>query len=352
MPRKRPDEPRLIKNRGKWTIEYFDGNRRRRASTGTDDPTLARQALADFVAALDGRPELPTVAAALDAYLADRRDINVAWRRSKEASVALKEGLGELRIDQVTQGEWRRYASNRRVKPHWRLKGAKRRTAVNTARPVAPDTLKREFNTLRAALNLAVKLDWVEKVPTLATPPSSAPRHRYLTKEQARSLFESAKSPHVRLFIAIALGTGARSRSILDLTWDRVDFDRGRIDFQEPGRPVTKKRRSVVPMNGQVRNLLLEAQAAAQTDYVVEWEGNRVKSGIRWPFAKAVARAKLPTDVTPHVLKHTAASWLAMEGIPLSQAADMLATDEATLRRVYRKFDPDYLAPAADALQF
>jgi hypothetical protein len=41
-----------------------------------------------------------------------------------------------------------------------------------------------------------------------------------------------------------------------------------------------------------------------------------------------------------------------MEGIPLSQAADMLATDEATLRRVYRKFDPDYLAPAAEALEF
>lgn len=76
MPRQRPDGPRLIKNRGRWNIECFDGNRRRRASTGTDDQTLARQALADFIAALESKPENPTLA--LDAYLHDRRGVSVA----------------------------------------------------------------------------------------------------------------------------------------------------------------------------------------------------------------------------------------------------------------------------------
>jgi len=165
-------------------------------------------------------------------------------------------------------------------------------------------------------------------------------------------IVRGASSPHVQLFIAIALGTGARSRSILDLTWDRIDFEQGRIDFQEPGRPVTKKRRGIVPMNVQIRTLLTEARLAAQTGHVIEWNGRPIKAGIRWPFAKAVKCANLAEDVTPHVLKHSAASWLAMEVIPLSQAADMLATDEITLRRVYRKFDPDYLASAASALEF
>ena len=32
--------------------------------------------------------------------------------------------------------------------------------------------------------------------------------------------------------------------------------------------------------------------------------------------------------------------------------ADMQATDEATLRKVYRKLGPDYLAPAVAALGF
>ncbi len=41
-----------------------------------------------------------------------------------------------------------------------------------------------------------------------------------------------------------------------------------------------------------------------------------------------------------------------MAGIPIDQAADMLATDPATLRRVYHKFDPTYLRPAVAAVEF
>lgn len=105
-------------------------------------------------------------------------------------------------------------------------------------------------------------------------------------------------------------------------------------------------------MNVQIRTLMTEAQLAAQTVHVIEWNGRPIKAGIRWPFAKAVKCANLAADVTPHVLKHTAVSWLAMEHIDISLAADLLATDEKTLRKVYRKFDPDHLAPVVAALQF
>lgn len=41
-----------------------------------------------------------------------------------------------------------------------------------------------------------------------------------------------------------------------------------------------------------------------------------------------------------------------MDGIPIDQAADWLATDPVTLRRVYRKFDPNYLRKVTKALDF
>ncbi|WP_281279638.1 hypothetical protein [Swingsia samuiensis] len=37
-----------------------------------------------------------------------------------------------------------------------------------------------------------------------------------------------------------------------------------------------------------------------------------------------------------------------MDRVPIDQAADWLATDPVTLRRVYRKFDPSYLRSIAD----
>ena len=53
---------------------------------------------------------------------------------------------------------------------------------------------------------------------------------------------------------------------------------------------------------------------------------------------------------TPRDLKHSVTSWFAMARVPIDQAADWLATDPATLRRVYRKFDPAYLRSVGSPL--
>jgi integrase len=84
---------------------------------------------------------------------------------------------------------------------------------------------------------------------------------------------------------------------------------------------------------------------------VVEYNGTPVPHGLRWSFARLCERAKLTWRPTPHHLKHSVASWMAMDRVPIDQAADWLATDPATLRRVYRKFDPTYLRSVAGALE-
>lgn len=63
----------------------------------------------------------------------------------------------------------------------------------------------------------------------------------------------------------------------------------------------------------------------------------------------AAARAGVPW-CTPHVLKHSAISWLAESGMTVDQISDFTGTHPATVRRVYRKFSPDYLDDVSAAL--
>ena len=123
------------------------------------------------------------------------------------------------------------------------------------------------------------------------------PRERYLTREEARRLIANAEAPHVKLFIVLALTTAGRKEAILELTWDRVDFDRGIIRLGLGERRA--KGRATVPMHDLARPMLLEMRRAAITDHVVEWGGRRLHS-IRKGFAQACKRAQL-RGVTPHV---------------------------------------------------
>lgn len=348
MPRQRPQRPSLQLCRGKWCITYWQDGKRKRISTGTPHENTAKQALADFEKALSSASFAKTVGDTLDYYLTLRRGKVMSMSRLEEACVPLKEGLGHLRLDQVSQASWDDYVATRFRKPNPR---SKKPLVIEERVPVAAGTLRREFNVLRAALRAAWKNGDLERVPSFETPEDSAPRSRYLTKVEARKLLDACDTLHIRVFISLAMFTGARRGSILALTWDRVDFTANRIDFQEPGRIQTNKRRAIVPIIASLRKELEEAAKFRRCAYVVEWNGKPVPYGLRHSFAKLCKRAGLDWQPTPHHFKHSVASWFAMEGVPIDQAADWLATDSKTLRKVYRKFDPSYLAGVGSALE-
>ncbi|OUJ15140.1 tyrosine-type recombinase/integrase [Acetobacter sp. DsW_063] len=183
-------------------------------------------------------------------------------------------------------------------------------------------TLRRQFNVLRATARRAWKDGFLVRPPEIEQPRDSAPRDRFLTKAEARKLLEICDTPHVRTFMAQAIYIGARKGSILALTWDRVNWQTGMIDFQEPDKPITAKRRSIVLMTKSLRAELEAARALAIGDYVVHWHGKPVPTGLRWSFSKACTRAGLTWRPTPHHLKHSVASWFAMDRVLIDQAAD------------------------------
>lgn len=155
--------------------------------------------------------------------------------------------------------------------------------------------------------------------------------------------------PHVALAIALMLGTAARIGAILDLTWSRVDFERGQIAYADRADTSRRKGRATVPMTNDTRTRLEEARKGTVSDYVVEWSGRKVGS-IKRGFARAVETAGL-TDVTPHVLRHTAASWMAEAGVSMSGIAAVLGhSDSRITERTYAKFSPGHLRRAVASL--
>lgn len=211
-----------------------------------------------------------------------------------------------------------------------------------------PITIRNELAVIRAALNWGEKKNLLVKAPFIEMPsfPSSTVGH--LTKADFRKVVEAAMAPHIRLFLKLAVGTGARTNALLDLTWDRVNFETGLIELNPRDRVQTSKYRATVPMNAQLRQALEEAKEGALSDYVIEHGRGRVGS-IKKGFGAACRRASV--SATPHMMRHSAAVWMAEAGTPMAQIARFLGhTDSRITERVYARFSPAFLAGAAESL--
>src|SRR5581483_8996813 len=345
MPRPKLDRPNFkLAQRGSWFyVRWFENGRKQRVSLGTQDRREAQRKLRQFAAGY-GTPEpptQPTISAILEGYLKDREGRVASFDTLKTCCRALERHLGDLEPAHLTDEQCRAYVTDRGREGH--LVGPR---DARRRKPTSVGTAIRELVTLRAALDWAKRKNWIAERPYVEIPSAPAPRNRWLSRDEAGRLIAGALEPHIRTFLMLALHTAARTSAILQLRWQAIDLDLKLIDF---GPGAATKQRGFVPINDDLLPVLLEANLLATTEYVVEYRGNPVES-VKTGTRAAARRAGLP-GVTPHILRHTAATWAAMAGIPMDQIARLLGhKNPAITAKVYAKYSPDYLREAVGAL--
>jgi integrase len=325
---------RVFPYRGRLYAEWTDEvGRRRRRSLGTGDPGQVQRQ----VVALDRRvksesiPDVVTVRYAWDGKRASLGD-RAAGQSMNDYSKAVLSFFGELPADSITEKHCADYIA------------ARRRAGR------ADGTIIGELKKLRASLNWAEKKRLITKAPFVWKPAAPPPRDKRLTRAEAERLLAACDYPHIKLFVILALTTAARLQAILELTWDRVDFDAGLIRFVNPDRTLPSKMRTTVPMNRTLRDALTEARRAATCDRVIEWSSHGIRDVDR-SLHRIAAACGLPW-VTAHVFRHSAASWLAESGIPMQEIAQFLGHRDSRLtERVYAKMSPTYMQRQTQALE-
>lgn len=317
----------LVPYRGKLALAVGRGKRRRRISTGTDDPGLARVIAQQIWQKLHA-PSSERMRDLWQLYLADRRKDGRDVTRQENAWKRLEPVFGGRLGTDIQKDDCRDYAKLRQ------RQGASSGTA------------KTELEYLRACLSLR----YGRGLNRVWTPSASPPRDRNLTREEVDRLLEHVETPHVRLFIVLAIATGARMSAILELRWEQVDFKHQTVDFNQSGREQSNKRRPVVPLNSRAYQSLEEAARGALTEYVIEWDSNPVKS-IKKAIRMAAQRSGVPCS--PHVFRHTAGVWMAQADVPMQKIAQFLGhTSTRVTERTYARYSPSFMKDAAAALDW
>jgi integrase len=227
-----------------------------------------------------------------------------------------------------------------------------------------PAAAREDLVVLRAAINHHREEGHCDKIVSVVLPEKAVGRERWCTRSEIAALIWQAwryrekqdgkltdrrTRQHVARFILVAVYTGTRAGAVcaaaLEPTEGRgwIDLDRG-IFFRRPeGERETKKRKPPVPLPQRLLAHLRRWRVCGQHS-AVEWNGEAVKDCDK-AFRKVAHAAGLP-DVTPHILRHTAATWLMQAGADVWQSAGYLGMTVETLQNRYGHHHPDYLSDA------
>jgi len=135
--------------------------------------------------------------------------------------------------------------------------------------------------------------------------------------------------------------------AIFKLRTDRVFLERRRIDFRLPREATTNKRKAAVRIGDVLHEILSKAIEQSQSGFVVEYRGEPI-CGVRRSFREACIRAGLGDDVIPYTLRHTGATLLAANGVPLWQLSGMLGHSLQRTTEIYAKHCPEFMQEATD----
>ncbi|WP_010599008.1 tyrosine-type recombinase/integrase [Rickettsiella massiliensis] len=200
-----------------------------------------------------------------------------------------------------------------------------------------PATVNRYLAALSHVFTVAMKeWLWVEENPVLKITKPREPRGRvrFLSDGERFRLLEvcqTSDSPILYTVVVLALSTGARRMEILGLRWKDIDLKRGVITLHE-----TKNgERRVLPLTGLALELIKQQARLRYFNSELVFPGRDAKKpiDIRFHWEAALCKSGIE-DFRFHDLRHSAASYLAMNGASLSEISEVLG--HKTLQMVKR----------------
>ena len=209
-------------------------------------------------------------------------------------------------------------------------------------KPRSPASVVRYMAALSHAFTVAVKeWGWLEDSPMrkVTKPRESRGRVRFLSDDERALLLKACKessNPYLYPVVVLALSTGMRQGEIMGLTWEVVDLNRGRAILHE-----TKNgERRAVAITGHALDLLNALAKVRRIDSNLVFPAKETRTqkpqkpiDLRTPWETAMKEARLD-DFRFHDLRHSAASYLAMNGASLAEIAEVLG--HKTLQMVKR----------------
>lgn len=326
---------------GRWSVN----GKRFQMSSGTANEQLAREILSQKYAesfrerALGEKPR-KTWAEATKRYLKEHEDLRTFSEYEKQSAwwTAQFKKRNVTHLDEISPDMVKEVRS-------WWMTVPKERGGGKRS----PADINRKIAYLRAVVNAAYReYRWFatgEEPPLYRFESGEVTRLRFLSPDEVVRLADALPAPY-GMAARLAVATGLRRRNVLQLRWDQVD---------EANKSVTILGQYM--KNGELLRIPLNAEALAilkqqrnDSEYVfLKDSGARVREIPSKVWKAACKEAEL-TNLRWHDLRHTWASLMRQQGVPLEVIQELGGWKDSQMVQRYAHLSIDHLRDAAAAV--
>jgi len=182
-------------------------------------------------------------------------------------------------------------------------------------------------------------------------------RERFLSHEEASLLLADLKKTSYQLhdMALLALHCGLRAGEIFNLKSQDLDFENGLINISDPKNKESRK----AFMTNAIKNMLLARVTGNPAEFIFKdpRHGGKIQA-ISQAFRKVIDRLEFNKGITDprqlvvfHTLRHTFASWLALQGETIIVIKELLGHKTLAMTQRYSHLTPDMKREAALALE-
>jgi integrase len=225
---------------------------------------------------------------------------------------------------------------------------------------LAPATIVQCLGVTRAIFYFAVRyrlFNGINPVKGVKFPKVDNRRVRFLSKEEAKALLKLASSYNMEIhdMCLICLYTGMRAGEMISLRWSDVDFRHELITVRDTKNGETR----LVFMTRSVKEMLQKRRKAGDLrPWVFPANTGTERVRVSKIFQRLVDKLRLNEGVTDrrfrvcfHTLRHTFASWLAMQGETLLTIKELMGHKTIIMTMRYAHLIPDHKRQAVDKLE-
>ena len=251
-------------------------------------------------------------------------------------------------------------------------------------RKVKPNTVIHYHAIIHSALKYAVKTDMLVQnvADKVDRPKKNSFQPVFLSAEEMQKMFEALRGTKLELPVLVAAFYGFRRGEVLGLKWDAIDFERGTISVIrtvttitldgkqteiEQQSAKTKSSLRTLPLIGSFREYFLQVKEAQELNkqicgncYNHEYDGfvfvdelgERMRANyLTSAFPKFLESHGL-RRMRFHDLRHSCASLLLANGVPLKHIQEWLGhSDFTTTANIYAHLDYNSKITSAQAME-